>query len=365
MKDEASSLDVYHLVHDFSCLEGAKIEKVYQWEDEDAFLFKLYNQGTTYHLRVDLPGLIYRTERRFQAPKIPPGYARFLRNKLTAARLERIEQHSFDRLFELHINSRDHGDLTLIIEVFKPANLVLLDEDNTVIHPFRQQTFKDREIASNAPYDYPPERVDTPGLGVDGLADLLVGEDNVEKTVATEYGLGGTYATEAMTRADIDPSTPCDDLTAGQRRRVAEATRTLFDDYHPRIIDGEAYPVPMRSLGEPEQTFETFSDALDALHDYDQVISHDASQQSQKDKYETIIQAQQQQIEDFEDAIADNQAKANYIYEHYQDFATLIYTLREHAEQGADEVRDAISDMDNVEGYDPATNEITLVFDDD
>lgn len=365
MKDEASSLDVYHLVDEFQSLVGGKVEKIYEWDDQDAFIFKIYNKGKTHHLRLQLPGLIYITERRFQAPKIPPSYARFLRNKLTNARIDDVRQHSFDRLIEVDIDSYDHGSMTLLFEVFKPANIVLTDDEDIVIHPFRQQSFKDRTIRSNQSYEYPPDRPDTPTLSTDGLIDLLEGDDNVEKTIATTYGLGGTYATEVIVRSGVDASKPASALNDEEKQRVAATTKTLFEDRNPVIIDGEAYPINMESLDEPDHTAETFSDALDTLHDYDQVIKHSSTDKGQADKYKTIIDAQQKQIEDFEESIATNQAKANYIYENYQDFATLIYTLREKQDEGKEAFQDALDEIPGLISYDEATNHITLDIDDD
>jgi predicted ribosome quality control (RQC) complex YloA/Tae2 family protein len=361
MYDEASSLDIHHLADELSVLEGGKINKVYEWDDQEAFIFKIYSEGETRHLRLQLPGLIYVTERRFQAPKIPPGYARFLRNKLTASRIESVEQHSFDRLLEFSIHSKRHGDFKLIFELFKPANLVLVDDDNMIVHPYRQQSFKDRTIRSNQQYRYPPERPDTPGLSVDELSDLLHGDDNVERVVATRLGLGGVYASEVTARTDIDPSVEADDLTDEQRRTVSEAVQDLLNESNPCIIDGEAYPVEMHSLPDSAEHFDTFSDALDTVHDYDQVIKHGSSTTNKQEKYQTIIDAQQKQIEQFEDAIEDNQRKANYIYENYNDFATMIYTLRDKKEHG--ELDSALDDIDNVVDYDPAANEVTLRFD--
>lgn len=363
MYDEASSLDIHHLAEELSVLEGGKINKVYEWDDQEAFIFKIYSDGETRHLRLQLPGLIYVTERRFQAPKIPPGYARFLRNKLTASRIETVKQHSFDRLLEFSIHSKRHGSLKLIFELFKPANLVLVDDDNTIVHPYRQQTFKDRTIRSNKEYQYPPERPDTPALSVEELNDLLHGEDNVERVVATRLGLGGVYASEVTARTDVEPSTPADDLTEDERSVVSGAVQDLLRESNPCIIDGEAYPVEMHSLPDSAERFETFSDALDTVHDYDQVIKHGSSTTNKQEKYETIINAQEKQIQRFNDAIEDNQRKATYIYENYNDFATMIYTLRDKKESG--DLDAALDEIENVVDYDPATNEVTLRFDDD
>jgi len=361
MYDEASSLDVHHLARELSVLEDGKINKVYEWEDQEAFIFDIYANNESHNLRIKLPGLLYITERRFQAPKIPPGYARFLRNKLTAARITSVEQHSFDRLIEFDIHSHKHGDITLIMEVFKPSNIIVTDDENTIIHPYRQQTFKDRTIRSNEQYAYPPERLNTPEASTDELIQALSGEENVEKDIAVTYGLGGTYASEVMERVGIDPSRTTDTVSEAEKQRIADATHDLFEEQAPRIIDGEAYPIKMHSLPEPDRTFESFSDALDTLHDYDQVIKTSSSG-SQEQKYQTIIDAQEKQIKSFEEAIDENQRKATYIYENYNDFATLIYTLRE--KQGAADIEDALENMDNVVSYDAETNEVTLEFDD-
>ena len=362
MHDEASSLDIHHLAEELRVLEDGKINKVYEWEDQQAFIFDIYADNETHNLRLKLPGLLYVTERRFQAPKIPPGYARFLRNKLTASRITSVEQHSFDRLIEFNIHSHKHGDMTLIFEVFKPANIILIDDEDTIIHPYRQQTFKDRIIRSNESYEYPPARLDTPDSTTEELVDALTGEDNIEKTIAVTYGLGGTYASEVIERTGVDPSTPAGDVDQTDKEQIATATKTLFDESNPRIIGDEAYPIRMESLPEPDRTFETFSDALDTLHDYDQVIKHGSSN-TQEEKYKTIINAQQNQIDSLEDAIEENQRKATYLYENYNDFATLIYTLRE--KESTEAVKDALAEMDNVVSYDEETNEVTLRFDDD
>jgi predicted ribosome quality control (RQC) complex YloA/Tae2 family protein len=43
MYDEASSLDIHHLADELSVLEGGKINKVYEWDDQEAFIFKIYS----------------------------------------------------------------------------------------------------------------------------------------------------------------------------------------------------------------------------------------------------------------------------------------------------------------------------------
>jgi predicted ribosome quality control (RQC) complex YloA/Tae2 family protein len=361
MRDELSSLDIHYMVEELQVLKEGKVEKVYQWDDEDVFIIKIYASGETHNLRFKLPGVMYRTKKRFRAPRMPPGYARFLRKKLTAARIKAVRQKGFDRIVEFDIHSRRHGDLTLIYEAFKPSNLLLVDQEtNKIIHPYKRQSFRDRKIESKAEYEYPPLQPDISAMNNEQLEELFAPEDRVEKTLATTFGLGGLYAQEVTERLGLASDALFKDATPTE---VIAATKSLLENPEPNVVGDEAYPVRLESKPEPESVHESFSEAIDNVITQSQVIQTVKERKKQnKKKWEVIIDAQQKQIRSFQDKIEQNKAKAEYLYEHYNDFAELIYRLRE-ARNSPERFQDLLNSLDSYVDWDPKNDTVTLSFD--
>ena len=357
MKKELSGVDVYHFVQELKTFEGGKVEKVYQWEDDDAFLFRLYARGNKNQLRVVLPGLAYLTQKRIKAPRMPPGFCRFLRKHVQGGRIEKVKQKQFDRLIEIQLSTK-HGQRILIFELFKPSNIVVLDHEKNIIHPFRRQSFKDRQIKSRHPYTYPPLKPNIPTKTFQEFNNLLASEEkNLGKNLATTCGLGGTYAEEVIQRAKQSHNAIYNDLSEEQRKIVYNAVQSLFEETNPCKTDkDEVFPVKMQSKNVVE-TYDSFSEAIDSQFTFTQVATKTA-RKSSKNKWEAIINAQENQVKKLTEKIEENQEKAEWLYEHYNEVKTLIKKIQEAVEE--ERIQEVIDKHDYIKSYDPETKEVTI-----
>ena len=353
MKDEMSALDVYHMVEELKHFEGGKIEKVYEWEDS-TFLFRLYARGNKSQLRVVLPGLFYLTPKRLKAPKMPPGFCRFLRKHVGGGRIESVDQKGFDRIIEITLSTK-HGERILLLELFKPSNIIVLDEERNIIHPYNKQSFKDRQVKSRHPYSYPPGQPPIQSFNVEDAKNLFE-KGELARVLATTFGLGGRYATEVVHRCELQPDTAVETLSDQQCKRIHTTIQSLFLEKEPCVIGDEAFPVQMHSRDKGE-TYETFSEAVDSLFSFEQVITS-KPQQPKRNKWEAIIRAQKQQVQTFEKNIRENQNKAEWLYEHYQDVKKLLKLLQSHASEGT--IQEVIDEHDYIIAYDPETKEVTI-----
>src|SRR5215210_7209928 len=115
---ELTSLDVRYLARELSLMQGAKVEKIVQSdEDKRDLLFTLYHKDfPKIHLRFMLRGLVCtQDEKPGTYPKAPPGFAMFLRKYLGSARLAKAEQRGFDRILMLGFE-RGGESMTLAAE---------------------------------------------------------------------------------------------------------------------------------------------------------------------------------------------------------------------------------------------------------
>jgi len=79
MRTELTSLDLYYLVKEFQVLVGARIDKIYeQEEDRNEFLFVFHKSSIgKYMLRFKLPRFVYLTDYKQAFPSSPPGFVCF------------------------------------------------------------------------------------------------------------------------------------------------------------------------------------------------------------------------------------------------------------------------------------------------
>lgn len=356
MKEELSGIDVYHLVEELREFEGGKIQKVYEWDDEEAFLFRLYAKGKKNQLRVVLPGLAYLTKKRLKAPKMPPGFCRFLRKHVQGGWIEEIKQKKCDRIIDIKLSTR-HGERTLIIELLKPSNIVVLDHEQNIIHPYKKQKFKHREIKSRHPYTSPQLKPDISEKSFEELDELLTTDQTLGRALATTCGLGGTYADEIIHRTKTTHDTTYTELSEQHKKQIYKGIQKLFTEKNPCVTEnGEVFPVQMQSK-EVKETYNTFSEAIDSQYTFAQV-KKSSPRKSSKNKWKAIINAQEKQVKQFEEQIEQNQKKAEWIYQHYQKVKTLLDELNKARKQG--KIQQVIEEHDYIKEYDPENKEVTI-----
>jgi len=143
-----------------------KIDKIHQPEKDEIHM-TIRAKGENYRLLLSAsPNYprIHFTEQRKQNPDPPPMFCMLLRKHLTSGRIVNIVQPQFERIIELHIESKDElGDVTvkrLIIEIMgRHSNIILVDGNGKILDSIKHITdeiSRVREVLPGKQYVVPP-----------------------------------------------------------------------------------------------------------------------------------------------------------------------------------------------------------------
>jgi len=196
-----SGIDVRAITGDLSGKLPLWIDKVYQFDtrtmsvrlngENKARYQMIIESGRRAHLVKDLP----------EPPKNPPQFAMFLRKYLSGGKVLAIHQHGLERILIFDIGK---GNLIyrLIIELFDEGNIILTDENYTIIKPLRHHRFKDREIIPHALYTL---GATDPTASLEDLASAIRNDDReLVRSLAIGCMLGGTYAEYVCQKTGMD-----------------------------------------------------------------------------------------------------------------------------------------------------------------
>ena len=386
-KRELSSIDLRALVTEFGRYEGAKVDKAYLYDD-DLLRLKLRDFD---HGRVELMievGDVKRAhvadpEHVADAPGRPPNFAKMLRNRLSGADFAGVSQYEFDRILSFEFE-RDDENTTIVAELFGKGNVAALDETGEVVGSLSTVRLKSRTVAPGAQYEYPASRLNPLTVGFDAFSRHMNESDSdVVRTLATQLNLGGLYAEEVCTRADVEKETPVDEATDDQLRALHEALERIGErlrsgDIDPRVYeenlgDGDAReadaeegrdprvvdvtPFPLSEHETlPSVGFDSFTAAVDEYFyrlgrgdEQEGEAPVDASPsrpdfEEEIAKQERIIEQQQGAIEGFEEQAERERERAELLYANYDLVDEVLSTIQNarEAEVPWDEIAETL-----------------------
>jgi predicted ribosome quality control (RQC) complex YloA/Tae2 family protein len=364
---ELSSVDIHYAVQELQQLVGAKVEKIFQSDAQKRDLFfLLYLQNSPkVQLRFLLPGVICRTKEKPEYPAQPPGFAMFLRKYLSGVRLEKVEQHGFDRIIKMTFASKT-ATYTLVTELMAPSNMLLLDTEGRIINLLENQSFKDRALRARQPYALPPS-TNIKDMTDDELAHRITvsTRESIVTTLAIACSLGGIYAEEVCSRAGIAKHR--NDLSAEEVRAIVRALREILNQpVQAHKDDRRAYPFKLASKESSACEETSFLFAISEFIGEDPLQDRQEKKQQErsapKNKLQSIIDAQRQQITKFEQEIKETQRKGERIFEEYQTMQEILLAAKEAREKKHD-ITHALKRYSHVKSYNTATGEVEIELD--
>lgn len=324
-----SGIDIMALVEELNALLPLWIGKVYQY-DATHIGVRLGRKGYTKLLMLIESGRRIHPVHSLPTPPMnPTGFAMLLRKYLEGGKILSIGQYGVQRVLYFDIGKKNQT-FRLCVELFDEGNVILCQDDGTIIMPLRQHRFRDREIVKGAPYTISGR--DCREISDTELQSLFQkNEKELVKTLAVDCMLGGQYAEEVCRMAGIPKQTPTNRANAGL---VQTTIRALFESVRnqrtPVITKTGCWPVILgREL--PLQTFSTFIDALEAF--YAESSSGVAPAGPPKPKRHSIQEQQLRAIAQFETQIAALQRKVDAIYENYHRIDGIQRALRQARER--------------------------------
>ncbi len=283
---------------------------------EHARYFLLIESGKRAHLTADLP----------ESPKFPPPFAMLLRKYISGGRILSFRQYGIQRIVIIDIGK--HGtEYHLIIELFDEGNVVLCDQQYTIIQPMRPQKFRERDVVAGVPYLFPP--LDPSTYSPEEFRLYLSREDrDLVRALAVGVMLGGPSAEELCHRAGIDKTIPARDADAGLLyRELHRLLSEAEEEIAPLLKGGTCVPVG----GEPpaaEDGMPAFNRALDRFFPPVPAAGAKIAEVSRKKSREERIRTRQAEIlSQYEKRVARNERIVELMYEFYPFLQEIITTL--------------------------------------
>lgn len=234
-------------------LKDGRIEKVLQPE-YDEIVLAVRSGGKNRKLVLSASSSnprIHFTTTQKENPEKAPMFCMLLRKHLSGAKILGVHQPDFERIVEIHVESRDElGDLStkkLIIEIMgRVSNIILTDGENKVISSIKHVDFSVSQVRQLIPgmlYEKPPSQGKTNPTEVtkqfisDLLSKYCLGADKFLLDNFT--GIGPMSAREIAYIATGNSDIPCEIMTNAQKSNFAEFFVNFFD----RIRNGEFCPI--------------------------------------------------------------------------------------------------------------------------
>ncbi|AEC50969.1 hypothetical protein PNA2_0051 [Pyrococcus sp. NA2] len=340
MKEEMSSVDIRYIVQELKEeLKGARIDKVYHEGDE--VRIKLHKTGEGRRdLIIEAGKRLHLTTYIKESSSSPSSFAMLLRKYLSGAFVDEIEQHDFDRIVKIRV-----GKFTIIAELFRRGNVILVDENNVILGAIRYEEFKDRSIKPKHEYKFPPARENPLEVSFDKFVELIKGEDTeIVRALARKLNMGGLYAEEILLRAEVNKKKRTSELSEEELKRIYEKMKEVFNaPKKPNIVykDGrmvDVVPIDLRWYDGYEKVyFDTFSKALD---EYFGKLTIEKAREEKTKKLEekkkqliATLKRQENMIKGFKEEMRRNQEIADLIYANYQLVDNLLKELSKAVER--------------------------------
>ncbi|PXF57394.1 MAG: fibronectin-binding domain-containing protein [Candidatus Methanogaster sp.] len=376
MKQAMTSIDVAVIVSELQHLVGSRIEKIYKTDtgtDIEQIRLNLYLFGEGRSDLVITPGAyVCLTAHPLPGPKTPAMFAMTLRKYLSHGRIVSIEQYDFDRIIEIK-TMRGEVENGLILELFPPGNVILVNHEQKIILPLHPVTFRGRRIRSGEVYKLPDMQSNPVEITKDGLSALFSESDmSLVKTLATRLNMGGVIAEEVCSHLGIDKNTGCQDLSDEVVETVHRGIAHVFGQManpKPHITYKDENKIDVlpfeisRYTDRTKRYFNTFSEALDEFFG---VAAKEQAIEKKPDRKQNPLEhrltQQENAIRKFEHDKSDLSAKAEAVYTHYQPVDELLGLVRQELADGRtwDEIR---AEHSEIKRTDPRNRTITIELD--
>ena len=381
-----SNVDVYTVCHELrDLLKGARVDKAYQ-PTKDTVLIRFHVSGKG---RIDI---VFQAGRRMHTtqyplpnPKIPPNFPMLLRKYIKGATVEDIRQHHFDRIVELQVAKEQK--FTLVVELFAKGNIILLNEEGTIILPLKRKLWSDRKISSKEEYKYPPKRGINPlEVTKEELGDLFRNSDSDIIRTLARSGLGGIYSEEILIRSNVQKDLPAAEISDSDLDSVYKAIYELFEplrtsNFHPQIVsDGKEDVLPLDLKfyeNYKKEIFETYNEAADEF--FSSRVKEDIKNEyegiwgAEVKKFEKRLRIQEETLSKFHKTIKDSKKRGDLLYANYGKVQSILDIIKDaRAKYSWNEIgsklktarKQGLAGADIIESLDKLGN-LTLKIDDE
>lgn len=352
LKETMTSFDVAAVVQEINTsVKDTFIDNIYQINTLTLILNLRKPSQTPINLLIEAGKRFHLTSYIVSKPSKPPAFCMAMRKYLKNGRITGVEQHEFERIVIIKVKTRD-GDFQLMCELFGEGNIILVNQQNQILHALTYRRMRDRNILRNEVFQYPPQSGINPlkrgRQEFDKVRDF--GKLEIVRGLTQFLGIGGLYAEEILLRASIDKNTLCQLLTSRQIDEIFNQLNNILSfittgKTEPCIIVDEkgeftdAIPVQLEKYDSYKQKrYEAFNEAIDEYYAEASLREKEVSGSKESEKelarFERIIQNQQSTVEDLKKKIELNKKIGDLIYAHFGELQFLLQEIVDAKKSG-------------------------------
>ncbi|MDR1913294.1 MAG: NFACT family protein [Clostridiales bacterium] len=274
-------------------LDG-RVDKVLQPES-DEIIWAIRAKGSNYKLRMTASASQPRahlTGLSKENPFTPPMFCMIMRKHLTGGRIVKIIQPRFERIIEIHVESRNEmRDLSIkrcVIEIMgKHSNIILLDHNGKVLDAIKHISFDKssaRQILPGLIYVPPPgDKLNPLDMDKDKFLNLFPDEHfyNDKKTCQEIFmsfnGINPRVSADLCERVSVAADTRISQISDEQKNSLYCSFNTLMDTVrngkfdNRLILDSKGNPIEIsciymeRYKNSPRKDFESPSEMIESF----------------------------------------------------------------------------------------------------
>jgi predicted ribosome quality control (RQC) complex YloA/Tae2 family protein len=315
-------------------LKGARINKVsIRMDDKKTILnLKIHKPNLEEkNLCFIIPECFFLSGKNPTMPTKPYQTTMLLRKYLSGGFIQEFRQIGSERAIEIKISTKEMI-YSLFLEFIPPGNVVLTDKDNKILVAHSKQKWKDRTIKRGEEYHLPSSE-DLSGIKERDFINLLK-EDKDKKIVvalARKLRVGGDISEELLERKNVNKNQKVEGVSSEKLKGIFKEFKSMVDsESHGYLYEkANIFPFGMKSCGEVEKEYESFSKALadNCFPEKKAVSKHN----KEIKKIKQIIKSQENKIEEMEQKREEMLEKGNAIYSNYQKIAKVLELLKGHS----------------------------------
>lgn len=344
---EFTSFDVAAIVRELKAqVLAAFVSNIYQL-DSKTVLLKLHktDRPATW-LVLEAGRRINLTAYTSEKPSKPPAFCMALRKYLRNARLLEIDQYEFERVLVLSFKT-EGSNMKLILELFGEGNIILVSENGQISQALVYKRMRDRNIIHGERFMFAPSSGKNP-LKVEketfkkSLQSL--GSVEIVRGLARFLSIGGMYAEEALMRAHVEKTKPCQQLSEQEMDTVHDSLWSLMS----QVMNGALEPcivldecerlvdvVPLKLLRYSTeaykiQTYDIFNEALDVFYSKVSVLEQ-AAEDVKVDKLKAEVERLGRIVADQQNVVASGRSQAEHqkrlgdaVYAHFSELQMVL-----------------------------------------
>ena len=227
MKATMSGFDLRAVARELNDYSGAYVKKAYMPHYEQIVLRINPKEIDQFDLVLVRGSRIYTSNRDRPMPMTPPPFAMVLRKHLKNARMTGVHQLGFDRVLCFDFDTK-FGQYHLYVEVFRDGNIILTDEQDTIIQPLTHASYAGRTLKKGVTYQPPPAAIDPHEMKLETLAEMFENSDrDLVSTLGGKVNLGGTHANAVCALAGMEANIDTQDADA---EKIHTALQSLLTD---------------------------------------------------------------------------------------------------------------------------------------